>query len=120
MLNQSYPRIKLFHYLFTKEALSNTSFMDAAIIFALNYPYPQTLEGFKEQRDAIMAFDARSRMHNILKPTLILSGSGQITGSTVLFTGGTIAGFTLLETAQESTIFDVNKTLCSRQEQRIS
>lgn len=69
---------KLFQYLFTKEALSNKSFIDAAIIFALNYPYPQTLEGFKEQRDAIIAFDARSRIHDILTPTLLLSGSEDI------------------------------------------
>ena len=42
---------------------------------------------------------------------LVISGSGQITGSTVLFTGGKIAGFNLLQTSQESSMFDDNKTL---------
>lgn len=69
---------KLFQYLFSKEALSNKNFMDAAIIFALNYPYPQTIEGFKDQRDAIIKFDARKRIHNIMMRTLILSGSEDI------------------------------------------
>jgi pimeloyl-ACP methyl ester carboxylesterase len=64
----------MFKWLFTQEATGNKKFMDAAIIFALSYPYPQTQEGFKQQIDAIIAFDARSKIHKILHDTLILSG----------------------------------------------
>ncbi len=64
----------MFHWLFTKKALENKKFMDAAIIFALAYPYPQTLEGFKGQVDAITGFDARSRIEQIKHNTLIMSG----------------------------------------------
>ncbi len=64
----------MFQWLFTKEALSNKKFIDAAIIFTLAYPYPQTLQGFKGQVDAISSFDASSRIHNITHNTLIMSG----------------------------------------------
>ncbi len=68
----------MFRCLFTKEALSNKKFMDAAIIFALAYPYPQTLEGFKGQVDAITSFDAISRIHSIKQSCLIMSGKEDI------------------------------------------
>jgi pimeloyl-ACP methyl ester carboxylesterase len=64
----------MFRWLFTKEALENKKFMDAAIIFALAYPYPQTLEGFKNQVHAITRFDASDRIREIKHETLILSG----------------------------------------------
>ena len=68
----------MFHWLFTKKALENKKFMDAAIIFALAYPYPQTLEGFKGQVDAITSFDAGARIKDIMHETLILSGGSDI------------------------------------------
>ena len=68
----------MFRWLFTKAAVSNKKFMDAAIIFALSYPYSQTLEGFKQQVDAISAFDAISRISGINHDTLIVSGSEDI------------------------------------------
>lgn len=68
----------LFQWLFTKEALNNKNFMNAAIIFALNYPYPQTIEGFREQKDAIEKFDASSRIRKIMHSCLILSGNEDI------------------------------------------
>lgn len=68
----------MFRWLFTEKALKNKKFMDAAIIFSLAYPYPQTLEGFKGQVDAITSFDATGRTHSILHETLILSGKQDI------------------------------------------
>ena len=52
--------------------------VDAAIIFALSYPYPQTLEGFKSQVDAISSFYAVDRIENIRHNTLIMSGKEDI------------------------------------------
>jgi pimeloyl-ACP methyl ester carboxylesterase len=68
----------MFHWLFTKKALENKKFMDAAIIFALAYPYPQTLEGFKGQVDAITGFDTTDRIGKITHTSLIMSGKEDI------------------------------------------
>jgi pimeloyl-ACP methyl ester carboxylesterase len=68
----------MFRWLFTGKALENKKFMDAAIIFALAYPYPQTLEGFKGQVHAITRFDASDRIGQIKHETLILSGKQDI------------------------------------------
>jgi len=68
----------MFQWLFTVKALENKKFMDAAIIFALAYPYPQTLEGFKGQVEAITSFDATDRIHRIKHDTLIMSGNKDI------------------------------------------
>jgi len=68
----------MFNWLFTKNALDNDKFMDAAIIFALSYPYPQTLDGFRGQVKALKGFDALKRIGNIMHQTLILSGSEDI------------------------------------------
>ena len=68
----------MFQWLFTKEALSNKKFMDAAIIFALSYPYLQTQEGFKGQVDAINSFNAVERIQEIKHTTLIMSGKEDI------------------------------------------
>jgi len=68
----------MFRWLFTKKALENKKFMDAAIIFALSYPYPQTLKGFKGQVDAINSFDVVDRIHEIKQNCLIMSGEEDI------------------------------------------
>ncbi len=68
----------MFQWLFTREALENKKFMDAAIIFALAYPYPQTLEGFRGQVQALRGFDARDRISGIDQPCLIVSGAEDI------------------------------------------
>ena len=64
----------MFKGLFTEKAFSNKKLMDAAIIYALTYPYAQTLGGFKSQVDAISTFDAVERIANITHNTLIMSG----------------------------------------------
>jgi pimeloyl-ACP methyl ester carboxylesterase len=68
----------MFKWLFSEKALSNKKFMDAAIIFALAYPYPQTLQGFKSQVEAISSFDASDRITDINNETLVLSGAQDI------------------------------------------
>jgi len=72
----------MFQWLFTKETLENKKFMDAAIIFALAYPYPQTLEGFKGQVDAINSFNVVDSIHEIKQTCLIMSGEEDILIST--------------------------------------
>lgn len=65
---------KMFLSLFTEEANANKKFIDAAIIFALAYPYPQSLGGFEHQVRAIKAFDSKEKLHLIKQKTLILTG----------------------------------------------
>jgi pimeloyl-ACP methyl ester carboxylesterase len=68
----------MFRWLFTAKSLENKKFMDAAIIFALSYPYPQTLQGFKGQVEAISSFDLRSETGRIGHDTLIICGDEDI------------------------------------------
>jgi len=68
----------MFKWLFTADAIANKKFMDAAIIFALSYPYPQSMGGFTAQLGAIISFDAVDRISNIKNKTLILSGREDI------------------------------------------
>ena len=68
----------MFKWLFTEKSLSNKKFMDAAIIYALTYPYAQSLEGFKSQVDAISSYNAIERIKDIKHDTLILSGKKDI------------------------------------------
>ncbi len=68
----------LFYWLFSPDAFKNPNFIDAAVIFTLCYPYPQTLESFKAQIDALNNFDSRSFIKDIHTETLILSGEKDI------------------------------------------
>jgi pimeloyl-ACP methyl ester carboxylesterase len=68
----------MFQQLFTRKSLENKKFMDAAIIFALAYPYPQTQSGFNDQVHAISGFDKRDHIHKIMHRTLIMSGKEDI------------------------------------------
>ena len=96
----------MFHWLFTSKAQENKKFMDAAIIFALAYPYPQTIEGFKEQVDAISSFDARNRIQKIMNTSLIISGKEDILispeESKALLKIGGNASFKIIENAAHS------------------
>ena len=68
----------MFRWLFTAKSFENKKFMDAAIIFALSYPYPQTLEGFKKQVEAISGFDLRGSTGRISHDTLVICGEEDI------------------------------------------
>ena len=68
----------MYQWLFNPKALSNKKFIDAAIIFALSYPYAQTLEGFRAQVNAITTFDRSDSIQKITHDTLLVSGSDDI------------------------------------------
>lgn len=68
----------MFEGLFTRKVISNKQFMDAAIIFAMSYPYAQTIDGFKDQLEAISNFDSSSNIERIKHETMIISGSEDI------------------------------------------
>ena len=68
----------LFYWLFSPHAFKNTKFIDAAVIFTLCYPYPQTLKSFKAQIKALNDFDSTDFIKDIQTETLILSGENDI------------------------------------------
>ncbi|MDT8393603.1 MAG: alpha/beta hydrolase [Bacteroidales bacterium] len=96
----------MFGNLFTQKSLSNKKFMDAVLIFACAYPYPQTLQGFKDQVAAITGFDASGRIHQITHHTLIISGQEDIlitpNESRVLTAMGGRNEFIIIENAAHS------------------
>ena len=69
---------ELYQWLFSPSALGNKKFIDAAIIFALSYPYAQTLDGFRTQVRAITQFDLSSNLKGITNNTLLISGTEDI------------------------------------------
>ncbi|MFC2106744.1 alpha/beta fold hydrolase [Bacteroidota bacterium] len=68
----------LFYWLFSPNAFKNLKFIDAAVIFTLCYPYPQTLESFKAQVNALIQFDSTDFIKDIKAKTMIMSGENDI------------------------------------------
>lgn len=68
----------LFYWLFSPDAFNNDKFLNAAIIYALCYPYPQTAESFKAQVDALVKYDSTNKIKNIRTETLLISGKRDI------------------------------------------
>jgi len=68
----------LFYWIFTEKFFESPDLVAENIKFAIEYPYPQSLEGFKEQVELICNFDMRENMGQIDKNALIVSGSQDI------------------------------------------
>ncbi len=68
----------LFYWLFSPHAFKNPKFIDAAVIFTLCYPFPQTIDSFKAQVDALIEFDSSEFIKEIKAETMILSGENDI------------------------------------------
>lgn len=68
----------LFFWLFRPATFRNKEFMDEALRYALDYPYPQSVAGFAMQVEAIAAFDARERLGRIRAETLVVAGEEDI------------------------------------------
>ena len=65
-------------WLFTPKLFEDSKFMDMFITNSMKYPYSQKPEGFKNQVEAIISFDARDKIKNIKAKTLILEGKYDI------------------------------------------
>jgi len=65
----------LFKWLFTDSFLANNELMDAAVKYALEYPYPLSAIAFRNQVEAIADFHCLNHLADIRARTLALGGS---------------------------------------------
>ena len=68
----------IFYWLFTEQFFENKDTLDAALHYAVDYPYPQSEVAFRKQVDAITGFDCFQQISNITAKTLIISGQEDI------------------------------------------
>ena len=66
----------IFPWLFTRAFMEDAPAVEAAVRFALDYPYPQCPEAFRKQVEAIADFDRAGQIAAIEIPTLIMHGAG--------------------------------------------
>jgi pimeloyl-ACP methyl ester carboxylesterase len=68
----------LFYWLFSTRFFTNDAVVDAAIQYALTYPYPQSPAAFQNQVDAIAAFDSTDELSRIRANTLVVAGTDDL------------------------------------------
>jgi len=64
----------IFYWIFSKDFFKDSDTVDAAIKLATKYPYPQTKTAFKNQVNAIKAFNCRKDLSHIRSETLVIFG----------------------------------------------
>jgi len=69
---------QLFQWLFTDKFFENKTLVKIALQYAIDYPYPQSAEAFRNQIEAISAYDGRPVMKEINARTLLLHGRDDI------------------------------------------
>lgn len=72
-----------FYWLFTPAFFEQPGMLDAAVNYALTYPWPQETVSFRNQVEAVRNFDATADLPKITSPTLVLTGAEDL-----LFTPG--------------------------------
>ncbi len=82
MLDEGIPKQiwfrNLFYWLFTRKFFSMPLLLDSAVNAALEYPYPQSDDGFRRQVEATNYFDGTDLCPTIQCPTLIIAGAEDI------------------------------------------
>ena len=68
----------IFYWLFTEQFFENGDAMDAALRYAVEYPYPQSAVAFRKQVEAIVGFDCFEQISDVTAKTLIISGQEDI------------------------------------------
>ena len=69
---------EVFQWIFTKRLLDNPAQLDVAVQYAVDYPYPSTLEDVRAQARAILDFDRRVDLPGLQARTLVLCGAEDI------------------------------------------
>ena len=72
VLNLSFP------WLYGNHVLADKDKVEQEKERAKHDPYPQTLQGYQAQANAIAQFDARDQLDKIKKPTLVLAGEDDL------------------------------------------
>ena len=65
----------LFYWIFSARFFNDDAVVEAAIQYALAYPYPQSVTAFQNQVGAIAAFDSTKPLASIGMKTLVLAGA---------------------------------------------
>jgi pimeloyl-ACP methyl ester carboxylesterase len=69
---------RLFAMIFTRRFLADPSNAEAALRWALEYPYPQGAAGFRRQVEAIAAFDGHADLAGLAAPALVIAGAEDV------------------------------------------
>jgi 3-oxoadipate enol-lactonase len=69
---------ELYCWVFSQKFFEDEQAVEFAVEFALDYPYQQTLTGFKGQLEACIGFKSTERLKSIRHETLVLSGEDDI------------------------------------------
>jgi len=67
-----------FYWIFSRKFFDDQKVLEANLDFAVDYPWPQSIDQFKMQARAINAFDVSGRLTEINAETLILCGKEDI------------------------------------------
>jgi len=68
----------VFYWLFTKDLFENKDLLNEAISYAVEYPYSQNKNDFRNQVDAISQFNYEKRISEIEAKTMIINGKEDI------------------------------------------
>ncbi|MDQ7778826.1 MAG: alpha/beta hydrolase, partial [Planctomycetota bacterium] len=77
----------IFFWLFTAQFFENQTAVNAAVRYAVEYPYPQGAIAFRNQVEAIAGFDCTEGLRGITAKTMVISGKEDL-----LFPTGVCAG----------------------------
>jgi pimeloyl-ACP methyl ester carboxylesterase len=64
----------LFYWIFSRRFFADPAQVQAALDYAIRYPYPQPAAAFRAQVEAIAGFDGRAGLSHIAAPTQVLAG----------------------------------------------
>ncbi|MDD5247184.1 MAG: alpha/beta hydrolase [Candidatus Omnitrophica bacterium] len=65
---------EFFGLIFSSQYLADKERTDAAVKYAVNYPFAVSPDGFRLQLEALSSFDARQKLQKIAAKTLIMAG----------------------------------------------
>jgi len=68
----------VFYWLLTAEFFEQPNMLDDLVQMVLTYPHPPSAEGYRQQGQAIAAFDASAWLGDIHTPTLVLASEADL------------------------------------------
>ena len=109
--------MELFPWLFTRQFLEDKDAVDAAVRYALEYPYPQSAEAFRKQVESLAWFDRSAGLAEIKPPVLVVHGRDDrlflAAESVQMFAAIPTVEVCLIEGAAHSIHLEQSKPFCS-------
>ena len=68
----------MFYWIFSSSFFENPDLVDQAVTMAVNYRYPQSIDSFENQVEAIVQLDMVSDLNRIKLETLVLKGDDDL------------------------------------------